>query len=144
MDTSDETRGPLFASPSGVRKRSRNEAEWEKNVAKRRRNLGLAYTSHTTKKAVSGRTIGQACKCSKKCFDIVGYENIQQLFKDFWDTGDWDMQTAYLQKQTSISAVKRRRTNNPRLSETTHVCTMLRWLASPCRFVRRPLQVYMV
>ena len=113
MDTSDETRGPLFASPSGVRKRSRNEAEWEKNVAKRRRNLGLAYTSHTTKKAVSGRTIGQACKCSKKCFDIVGYENIQQLFKDFWDTGDWDMQTAYLQKQTSISAVKRRRTNNP-------------------------------
>lgn len=113
MPTIDQTTALSYASPSGVRKRPRNEEQWEKNVAKRKRNLGQEYQSHTTKKTVSARRIGEPCTCSKKCFDIVGRDNIQQLFSDFWSAGDWNIQTVYLQKQTAINNVKRRKTDNP-------------------------------
>lgn len=42
----------------------------------------------------------------------MGHANIEAIFKDFWVLGSWDTQTAYIQKQTTTVAVKRRRTDN--------------------------------
>lgn len=111
---------PEFASPSGARKRPRDERKWKKNVAKHNRNLGLHYTSAYTGKEVSARNVGPPCGCSMKCFDIVGQDNINLIFNDFWKSGKWEVQTAYIQKHTTTNAVKRRRCKDP---EKQRSCT---------------------
>ena len=42
----------------------------------------------------------------------MGRANIEEIFKDFWASGSWNTQTAYIQKQTTTVPVKRRRTEN--------------------------------
>ena len=108
-----------FSTPSGIRKRPRNEVKWKRNIAKKRRNHGLDYVSVKNGKNIHARQVGLPCSCTKKCFDLVGEENIHHIFSDYWESGDWNTQTAYLQKQTTTVPVKRRRTHK---EENRHVC----------------------
>lgn len=103
---------PPHTTPSNARKRPWNESRWKKRVAKRERNLGHEYTSVNTGKENAARGVGPPCNCSINCFDLVGHANIESIFRDFWASGSWNTQTAYIQKQTTTVAVKRRRTNN--------------------------------
>lgn len=122
MSGSETEAAEDFTAPSGVRKRPRNKDKWKRNIAKQRRNLGLDYTSGKNGKKIRARHIGPPCSCAKKFFDLVGEINIQQLFTEYWASGDWNVQTAYLQKQITVVPVKRRRTNN---KDKTRVCTRL-------------------
>ncbi|CAL4192676.1 unnamed protein product, partial [Meganyctiphanes norvegica] len=83
--------------------------KWKKTMAKSSRNLGLEYTSVRTNKRIEARKIGPPCTCSFKCFEKVGQINIKTIFNDYWSSGSWDAQTAYLQKRTTTNPVKRRR-----------------------------------
>lgn len=83
----------------GSERRPRKEAERKKNHGKKQHILGLQHTSHGDIKVEAVRTIGPPCACNRKCFDRVGRDNVKKIFKDFWSLSDWDMQTAYLQKQ---------------------------------------------
>ena len=98
----------LTSSPSGALKRPRNEDQWKSNAAKKQRNLGLEYLSPKNDKIVPARSVGQPCGCKKNCFDRVGLENIHQIHKQYWASGDWNIQTAYLQSHTAEMDVKRR------------------------------------
>ncbi|KAK4308972.1 hypothetical protein Pmani_019377 [Petrolisthes manimaculis] len=122
MSDSETEAAEDFTTPSGVRRRPRNEDKWKRNIAKKRRNHGIEYISINSGKMIRGRQVGPRCSCAKKCFDLVGEVNIQQLFTEYWASGDWDIQTAYLQKQTTKVPVKRRRTNN---EENMHICVRL-------------------
>lgn len=59
------------------------------------------------------RQVGPPCNCVNKCYDNVGHDNIANIFNDYWASGSWDTQTAYIQKQTTTHQVKRRRAQNP-------------------------------
>ena len=120
MVDSNSSNSSSLLSPSGVRKRPRNESKWKKRAAKRERNLGNEYTSLVTGKSVGKRKIGPPCNCSRRCYNAVGQHNIETIFTEFWASGCWDAQTAYLQKQTTVQTVKRRRTEN---LETQKSCT---------------------
>lgn len=61
---------------------------------------------------MAARGVGSPCNCSVNGFDLVGHAIIEAIFRDFWASGSWNTQTAYVQKQTTTVAVKRRRTNN--------------------------------
>ena len=101
-----------YRSPSQARKRSRHPDTWKKTTAKKGHNLGQAYRSLATGKPVEKRRIGPPCKCKKKCFDAVGQENIKAIFTSFYESGSWDIQTSYIQKQVTERQPKRRRTDN--------------------------------
>lgn len=58
MVGSNTSNSMSFLSPSGVRKRPRNESNWKKKAAKRDRNLGQGYTSASTGKKVAKRKVG--------------------------------------------------------------------------------------
>ena len=89
--SSESDAGP----PESSRKRQRTPGQWKKNVAKKKRNLGLAYESGEPSGGhVVARTIGLPCRCG--CFDKVGHENVQQVFREFWALGDFNMQNEYL------------------------------------------------
>lgn len=74
--------------------RVNNRSLWKRNKNKSRRNAGKKYANargHT----VEGRTIGSPCECPKKSSELLnGSEG--EIFKSFWDMGDYNLQNAYL------------------------------------------------
>ena len=86
---SDNDSEPVWdlSSPSQARLRPCHKETWKKNVAKAKRNKGQEYVSLATGKTVPERKVGPPCKCSKKCYDRVGYQNIKDIFHDYWNSG---------------------------------------------------------
>ena len=84
-----------FESPSGARKRSRNEEDRQVNVAKKRRNLGQEYVSKNTGKTVAKRQVVPPCTCRKKCFEILGVDKINAIHDEYWASGDSNIQCSY-------------------------------------------------
>lgn len=89
------------------RKKTRAPAKWVKNIAKAKRNSGKEYVSVKTGRLVAGRQIGPPCRDG--CFDKVTLPVITVLFNDFWAMGNYDAQTAYIQKLIHKVPVKRHR-----------------------------------
>ena len=92
------------------RKRVAQPEKWGKTVAKKRRNLGLAYTSYATKKEMSARKVGTRCKCIKDCFTLLGREQVDGIFDAFWKIGNYDSQNQHLQSLIKEEKPKRKRT----------------------------------
>ena len=105
---------------AGGRKRACRPENWKQSVRKKRRNEGKSYYSDIAKKQVEERKIGPPCRDG--CFDKVTMPVIEALFKEFWGIGNYDAQTAYLQKLMAPMPVKRRR--KP-ADETKRTCTIV-------------------
>ena len=88
---------PDLSSPSQATVRPRRPYAWKKNIAQKRRNEGQDYVSEKTGKLVSAKQVGLPCKCIKKCFEKIGEGNIRDIFTHYWNAGDWNVQTGYLQ-----------------------------------------------
>ena len=69
-------------------KQQRHPEKWIVNESKLKRKSGKAYVSRQTKKEVPTR---DPCICKQKCFIKLGMEVINQIFHNFWDTGDYNM-----------------------------------------------------
>ena len=123
-------RPPDLSSPSQATVRPRKPSAWKKNVALKRRNEGQEYVSAKTGKLVSARQVSPPCKCIKKCYEKIGEENIRDLFTHYWNVGNWNVQTAYLQKQVTINDIKSKHTGSPSkqrtCSRTYHVTVLER------------------
>ena len=92
------------------RRQQRNPEGWARNRAKVAKALGKSYTSSKTGKEMPAAKVGPPCKCQKKCFDVVGQENIDIIFKAYYDIGnDYTAKSAYLEGRIRQRAVKRRR-----------------------------------
>ncbi|MPC22410.1 hypothetical protein E2C01_015425 [Portunus trituberculatus] len=89
------------------RKRGRQCNEWRSSVAKRKRNRGEAYISCVTGRQVAARRVGQPCRDG--CFDKITMPVLNEIHRQFWATGDFDLQNSYIQKNVVVSPVKRRR-----------------------------------
>lgn len=89
------------------RKRKPKPHAWRASVVKKLRNEGKAYTSRMTKNLVEARKIG--APCADGCFSKVTMPVVEALFKEFWGMGDYNAQTAYLQKLMTSVPIKRRR-----------------------------------
>ena len=82
-------------------------------MAKTARAKGLAYTSVKTGKPMPAAKVGSPCRCPKKCFDVLGKENIATVFKAYYDIGDnYTAKSAYLNGQIRPRTTKRRRQRN--------------------------------
>lgn len=68
----------------------------EKTKAKVARSRGEDCTSYATKQQVPEYKVGSPCKCGG--FEKIGIDHIQDIFDKFWGIGNYDHQTAYLNK----------------------------------------------
>ena len=93
--------------PSQPIKRGRHPEQWKQNVVKAKRAKGEAYVSRATKREVPARQIGLPCDCPLQCFEKVGNDNINTLFKRYNDLGDYNAQSHYLHKCVKSKPVKR-------------------------------------
>lgn len=110
--------GEASESSSG-RKRARQVSWWKKTVSTVKRNTGQAYVSRTTKQPVEACSIRPPCRDG--CFNKVPRSVNEEVFKEFWETGNYDLQNAYLQKIIYLVSVKRNReTTKPDAPGTAH------------------------
>lgn len=87
----------------------------KKDICKKARNSGKSYVKLKGKETgafVEEKAVGPDCLCPNKCFDKVGEETVQKIFRDFWALGDYNSQNAYLFGLINILGVKRRYTKN--------------------------------
>ena len=89
-----------------ARQRGRNAANWQQNIAKKKRNSGEAYTSRWSGKEVAKRSVGAPCK--DDCFTRISMPIVNLLHEEFWAIGDFALQNAYLQRHVTLQPVKRR------------------------------------
>ena len=75
--SSDSDVAPVRTS----RKRVKNEEEWKAVVRKRKRVSGGEYTSKRNK-LVERKRVGSPCNCYRKCFEAVGAEHVNTIFKN--------------------------------------------------------------
>ena len=92
------------------RKRFRSIDTWKRKRMKQLKDSGKEYKSCYTNKDVRERVIGPPCTCKQACFDkIGGMQNVSKIFISFWNIGEYNKQTAYLQKFISRKEVSRSR-----------------------------------
>ena len=97
----------------GVNRSKMREARphiWQKNVRKAARNSGKEYTyqSKKTKKDTikRARNVREPCTCKRKCYDLVGRDNIQAMHDNFWKIGNYNMEQLHLYKLLDCNEVK--------------------------------------
>nr|XP_045622878.1 uncharacterized protein LOC123773313 isoform X1 [Procambarus clarkii]XP_045622879.1 uncharacterized protein LOC123773313 isoform X1 [Procambarus clarkii] len=85
---------------------------WTKNLRKRKKNLGWAYTSQNGKdiKAKIYKPILQCC--SFKCFQNFSSDCQKHIFSKFWNMGDWNKQTKFLWDYINIEKAARQKANS--------------------------------
>ena len=113
LNTSVTPEKPKYTKKSRVKPEIREN--WKNVSRKDKRNRGEAYEYDVkgtkVKKTAAARKIGPPCPCKKNCYNIVGQEAIKEIFKDFWEIGDYNLQNAYLQNIMAKEDIKRRRPN---------------------------------
>lgn len=88
-----------------MRKR-RDETQWKRNLAKRKRNSGQEYVGLNTGKTVAAKQVGPPCGCPKGCFLKLGEEVVQRIFSEYWKMGDYNAQSAYIVTMVLSKEVK--------------------------------------
>ncbi|KAK4323231.1 hypothetical protein Pmani_006062 [Petrolisthes manimaculis] len=88
-----------------MRKR-RDETQWKRNLAKRKRNSGKEYVGLNTGKTVAAKQVGPPCGCPKGCFLNLGEEAVQRIFSEYWKMGDYNAQSAYIVTMVLSKEVK--------------------------------------
>ena len=88
-----------------ARKRCNDSSEWLCNSTKRKRNRGEGYVSRVTGRHVAPRSVGPACRDG--CYDKITMPIVRALHQQFWQIGDFALQNSYIQKNVTLSAVKR-------------------------------------
>ncbi|GBM60789.1 hypothetical protein AVEN_125452-1 [Araneus ventricosus] len=78
---------------------------WNKVEVKKKRKYGEEYVSRHTNAVVPACQIGEPC--SRQFSSKIGQGNAQQIFKAFWELGNYDIQNAYLSKLIISNDVKR-------------------------------------
>ena len=116
LTDSDDERPQLQAAKDS-RKRTRDEDKWAQNQSKIKRNSGQAYEfkrrGTNEIKKVEQKKMGSPCSCKKKCFTMVGEEGIKAIFKAYWATGNYNVQTSEILKRIKKIPIKRKRTKGP-------------------------------
>nr|CAH7739725.1 unnamed protein product [Callosobruchus chinensis] len=80
------------------RKRKLGPEKWKKNVAKKLRNMGEAYTNIKNNKAYSKRELQPPCdeRCKLKCFNKISEEERTTIFKMYWALGSIQRQRDFI------------------------------------------------
>ena len=108
---------PDLTSPSHATVRPRSHHKWKTTVVKKC-NKGQEYVSRKSGKLVAARQPGPPCTCRQNCYDKIGRDNLIEIFENYWAAGDWNLQTAYLQKQTSVCGIKGKQKGSPNKQRT--------------------------
>lgn len=109
-DTIEDVQSPEAAAdvPQSGRKKLVRKALWKRNIQKTKRTKGLPYVN-TAGVHKPGKQLGNSCLCTLKCFDVIGQENCNKIFHDFYAIPNKDLQDSYLHGLMKRDVVERHR-----------------------------------
>ena len=88
--------------PSKGKKRKRNKSCWKRSKSKLRRNSGKSYVN-SSGRIVSEKTFFDGvCSCPRKCHLLVTIEERKNIFQNFYNLSDFNLQTAYINAQVNV------------------------------------------
>ncbi|KAL7637128.1 UNVERIFIED_CONTAM: hypothetical protein RMT77_012886 [Armadillidium vulgare] len=93
-----------------------NQLKQKRQRIKLNRNSGREYINRLGK-VVRARKIGSPCNCPLKCWDRMG-SKIIDIFNNFWDLCDFNLQNSYLFTCLKLCDVKRRYTKKQPAEES--------------------------
>lgn len=94
-DGSDQIPGILDSTSQQGKKRLVRKKSWKRNIQKASRTKGEPYIN-VAGIPKPGKHIGSNCRCNLKCFDEIGQESCEKIFRDFCAMASKDLQDAYL------------------------------------------------
>lgn len=89
------------------RKRSRNEANWKKNVKKTKRAHGQSYLNSKNIVVSEKKFHLFECPCPRTCHSHFPEHQLKKIFESFYKLGNHDLQSSYLNGQISVNEKKR-------------------------------------
>lgn len=90
-----------------TRKRFRHTNEWQDNKNKKLKNSGKEYQSVRSKKVCQAKQVGAPCTCAKKCFEKFSQDDREEVFNQFWNIGNHEIQWQHILKYVKTEDVKR-------------------------------------
>ncbi|XP_072393520.1 uncharacterized protein [Diabrotica undecimpunctata] len=92
----------LLQTKKLTRKRLSYSEKWEKNIKKRKRNLGEEYINASNKK-IEKRKMLTSCndKCRLKCATKISEDQRRCIFKAYWQLGSIDRQRGFIDSHVS-------------------------------------------
>jgi len=100
----------LPTTPQTSKKRVRKIKEWKQLKAKRLRNEGKSYVDRKGKTHKNKKLVEYNHQCRYKCNTYIPEGIRKEIFKKYWETGDWELQSAYLNGAITINPVSRKST----------------------------------
>lgn len=102
-------------SKRDTKKRKRNPEKWKSAVKKQKLNSGEGYEFKNKKGEITSSKPKKAMKppceekCRKKCTNDFSEEERQQIFDEFWKSGNIDLQRAFISAHVTVSDKARTR-----------------------------------
>lgn len=93
------------------KKRKSDPTSWGRSVRKMKSARGEAFVN-SKGKHISEKNVGPPCQCKKKCFEILGEENINRIFTEFYNMGDKGLQDSHLFGLIQTKPVARKRSRS--------------------------------
>ncbi|MES9882503.1 MAG: hypothetical protein ABW185_16670 [Sedimenticola sp.] len=110
-----------------TRKKINSPETWKRNVCKKDRSRGNAYTNKHGQHIAARTVKGKDCtRCRFKCSDNVTEDQRADIFKTYWDLGDYEKQRGFICQhidQTEPETLKRHR-DKPRTTSRTYFLTV--------------------
>ncbi|XP_047494250.1 uncharacterized protein LOC125042576 isoform X2 [Penaeus chinensis] len=97
-------------------RRVRRPDTWKLEVAKKKRNTGVAYVSASTGKNMPARSVGPLCNCG--CMARLG-DKVNAVFEQFWQIGNYERQNEYISRLVHSVGVQRSRVEPGKQSRRT-------------------------
>ena len=133
VDLNDSTLNPETSCGSPVKTNPRKESRkklrrphtWYKNKKKADKNSGVEYISKTSKNEMQirrAKRVGPPCTCRQKCYVKVGEQNVQNLFKGYYELPTYNCKNQYLsQLITKIETKNQRLYGSENKSRVSHI-----------------------
>ena len=103
----------------GKRKRRSDPSKWKKTLRKTRRNLGLDYVNSKGTPIHKKEPRYITCKCKYQCSSFVTPAIQKDIFKQYWETGEYRLQRQFIHDFVKREKVKRRTTQGNSRREFT-------------------------
>lgn len=95
-------------APQTSRKRVRRVNTWKQVKTKLLRNKGTAYVDRKGKTHMSKKLIEYNHRCKYQCNTNLPEDIRKEIFKKYWETGNWELQTSFLNGAITLNPVCRK------------------------------------
>lgn len=107
------------------RQKRKKPENWKMNVRKQKRNSGLEYVTTSGKLRLPRfpKNINHECNCKIKCHEKLNDDAKAEIFKNFWDLGNVDLQRGFICKHVKrhSSARSRKEDSRRKFSQTYYL-----------------------